>query len=184
MSGGQDTAEPLVSVQVAGARDAIEGHVAWGRLIHADCVIVHGPPWWLRRRANLEVLLAFEGPEDALQVERIRVSSMRICGINNRPELQFTCVNLMHASSAVADSVFLDKIFDGPGNNQEHLRAVLDVLMSGPVLDWTKGVEDLLEPVVHKEEQACRPIIEDDTVSDQWVSDWPPKSLFRRILGI
>ena len=92
----------LVSVQDARAADAVEGHLAWGRLVDSDYVLVHGPPDWLGRDVDPEVLIARVASGRADEVERIRIARIQLHGVLHDPASEMTGIRLDHPSGCPA----------------------------------------------------------------------------------
>lgn len=151
----------LVSVQNARAPDAVEGHLAWGRLVDSDYVLVQGPPDWLGRDVDPEVLIARVASGRTDEVERIRISRIQLHGVLHDPESEMTGIRLEHPSGCPAQGPP-----DGAGSERrlatgaELCSAVETALGASPV-DPPDCAEDALRPVVAWEEIRRHSIVED-----------------------
>ena len=141
-----------MSVQDAGARNAVEGHRAWGTLISEDYVVVHGLPLWLREDVNPEVLISPATPSRAGDGERLRIIRVDLLGLLDSSEVDLTGIRLSRPSGHPPVSS------GEPGGSDRRLESA-DELRSAPedVLGSPDGISvsetaELLRPVVRWEE--------------------------------
>jgi hypothetical protein len=152
----------LVSVQDARAADAVEGHLAWGRLVDSDYVLVHGPPDWLGRDVDPEVLIARVASGRTDEVERIRIARIQLHGVLHDPASEMTGIRLDHPSGCPAQGPP-----DGAGSERrlatgaELCSAVDTVLGPAPAEEAPDCTEEALRPVVAWEEIRRHSIVED-----------------------
>lgn len=178
MSDQHGTPQPLVSLQ-----DAVAGHLAWGRLVYSDLVVVGGPPTWWSGDSGLHVLLTPPPPGDPARAERIGVSGMQLRGIENRPDLQFTSIQLVRPSSWPDMHPPLEEVFLRPLRNEEKIRLVLDAVEGDAARCPPADPAELPAPAAAAEEVREVPPLEDRCISEDWVSNVPPRSILCIFLG-
>ncbi|WP_019075900.1 hypothetical protein [Streptomyces hokutonensis] len=157
--------EPVVSIQRADVFDPVEGHLAWGVLMDRDLVAVPGPLEWLRDETiPLQVLLASSGGGTPGVVERIRLESARIVGLDTHTEGAVALVRLSQpALHRPVREAFDKRAFEA------RLAADPDVWTA---LEETRGVppgirelplDGVLGPVRDWEIELRRALVQDDS---------------------
>ncbi|TQS41978.1 hypothetical protein [Cryptosporangium phraense] len=94
----RDNCEPVVSIQRAHVADPIDGHVTFGVLLSPDTVAVPGPTGWLDDSTPFEVLLAAAGSSGPGTVERLRIRTAVVIGLDNAPGTEVAVLTLTHPS--------------------------------------------------------------------------------------
>lgn len=77
--------EPIVSIQLANISDPVDGHRSFGVLMAPDTVVVPGPTDWLDDTTSFEALLATAERDGPGTVERIKVGSATVLGLDTAP---------------------------------------------------------------------------------------------------
>lgn len=141
----------VVSIQLATARDALDGHLAWGELIGPDLVVVPAPLDWLDAGAPLEVLLVSAAVRGPGLVERIKPAEITTFGLEANPAVATAAVRLAHPSrhmpaGGTVDTAALEArlatdpdlwtALESLGGVRRGIRDLPKVEVLGPVVQW------------------------------------------------
>lgn len=152
MSGIGSAEEPVVSIQRLGTADPVEAHLAWGRLIGNEQVVVSGPFDWLEAvPSGVQVLLASARRHGPGVVERLDVAGIRVLGMQPENDGAVALVTLARPSAhaharlsmdlgefeaALAVNSNVQEILESMGVLRPEINLLDPSAVLGPVGEW------------------------------------------------